>query len=173
MRTDFVNYFHTFYPEAQAELDELIAREKRLTRMKARQPEGEDAPKRRMSDPAPNPDAELDEVRAGIEKARKKILSGVVRLHLKGLGRGEFRALLSEHPPRDEEPHDKTVGYNVDTFGEALIAKCLFRTESVATGREVKNRWDEWADEMTDGQWEEVFAACLRLTQSGNPALPR
>lgn len=175
MRTRVLNHFHTFYPEAQAEFNTLAAEEKRLTLAIARKAEGDDlpAPKRRASQPAPKPlEAELAEVRARMDECRKVIASGVVRVVIKGLTRGEFRRLLTEHAPRDGDDLDARLGYNVDTFGDALVRACIVETTDL-DGQPVPNEWDVWADDMTNGQFEEFFTACLKLTNDGQPAFPQ
>jgi hypothetical protein len=171
MRTRVLNHFHTFYPEAQAEHDRLALEEKRLTIAKARQGEDDGQPaRRRMSEQPEDLDAQLADVRARIEEQKAIIASGVVRLHLSGLGRKVFRRIITEHPPREGEALDAQLGYNADTFGEALVRACLIRTDSL-DGDPVPNEWDKWADEMTDGQWEEVFTAALKLQTDGNPSV--
>ena len=182
MRTKVLNHFHTFHPDAQEEFDRLAAEEKRLTRAMAREPESEDTPApvrldgrpRRLSEPAraDRIEAELDDVRAKMDEQRKIIASGVVRIVIKGLTRGEFRRLLTAHPPREGDPLDTRVGYNADTFGDALIQASILRTEDL-NGNTVPNQWDQWADEMTNGQWEEVFTACLKLTNDPEPVFPQ
>ena len=171
MRTRVLNHFHTFHPDAQAEHDRLAKEEQRLTRPSRRM--GDDAPKRRMSEPAPDLAAELVDVRDAARGARKaQIASGVVRIVIKGLTRGEFRRLVTAHPPREGDDLDKRLGYNVDTFGDALVNACIVRTEDL-DGEPVPNEWDKWADEMTNGQWDEVFTACMKLTNDGEPVFPR
>ena len=175
MRTRVLNHFHTFHPEAQAEHDRLAIEEKRLTRELARRGDDDGEPvRRRMSEPAEDLDAALEDVRAKIEAQKAIIASGAVRIHLgalpRGGGRGAFRRLLTEHPPRDDDELDKQLGYNADTFGDALIQKCIVRTENLS-GETVDNEWGKWADEMSDGQWEEVFTACLALNKDGNPSV--
>lgn len=173
MRTRVLNHFHTFYPDAQAEHDRLALEEKRLTRLLAAQDSDEEPPKRRrMSEPAEDVNEALAAVREALQVQRDVIASGVVRIVVKGLTRGEFRRLLVAHPPREGDDLDERLGYNGDTFGDALIRACIVRTDSL-DGEPVENRWDEWADEMTNGQWEEVFRACLKLTNDGEPSLPR
>ena len=175
MRTRVLNHFHTFHPEAQAEFNRLTLEEKRLTLAIARKAEGDDlpAPKRRASQPAPKPlEAELADVRAQMDECRKVIASGVVRVVIKGLSRGEFRRLLTGHPPRDGDDLDARLGYNSDTFGDSLISACIVKTESL-DGAPVDNEWAAWADDMTNGQWEEFFRACLDLTNDGQPVFPR
>jgi hypothetical protein len=171
MRTRVLHHFHTFHPDAQAEFDRLVAEERRLTRSKAAQGDDE-APRRRMSQPAEDVDAALAEVQAKMDEQRAVIASGVVRVILKGLTRGEFRRLLSAHPPKDGDKLDERLGYDSDTFGDALITACIVRTEDLE-GEPVDNEWPKWADEMTNGQWEEFFTACMTLTTEGNPSFPR
>lgn len=178
MRTAVLNYIHTFHPEAQAEFDRLAAEEKRLTLALARRGEvddGEPKPKRRMSQKAEDFEGELEDVREQMDAQRKIIASGVVRLLVKGLTRGEFRRLLVQHPAREGDSLDQKVGYNGDTFGDALIQACIVKTlaHELDGGGAVENRWDEWADQMTNGQWEEIFTACMKLTNDPSPALPR
>lgn len=185
MRTRILHHFHTFHPEAQAEFDRLAAEEKALTRAQARQDSGAldtdddgmeiPAPRRRMSEPLPKDEdieAALEDVRAKMAEQKAIIASGVVRIHVgalpRGGGRGAFRRLLTEHPPVEGDELDKQLGYNSDTFGDALIKACIVRTENL-DGETVPNEWDAWADDMSDGQWEEVFNACLALNRDGNP----
>ena len=125
-----------------------------------------------MSQAPEDVDAQLVEVREKIEECKAVIASGVVRIHIKGLTRGEFRRLLTAHSPRTGDPLDEQVGYNSDTFGDALITACIIRTEDL-DGEPVDNEWAAWADEMTNGQWEEVFRACLSLTNDGEPVFPQ
>lgn len=173
MRTTVLNHFHTFHPDAQAEHDRLAQEEKRLTLAKASRGEGDDpSPRRRMSAPLEDVDAQLADVRAKIDEQKAIIASGVVRIHIKGLTRGEYRRLLVEHAPRDGDPIDRQLGYNSDTFGDAVIQACIVRTENL-DGESVENAWGDWADEMTNGQWEEVFRACLNLTNDPAPVFPR
>lgn len=174
MRTRVLNYFHTFHPEAQAEHDRLAREDARLALEQARQPEvpAEDRPKRRMSEKSRDVEAERAQVQAALAEQAEVIKSGVVRIHIKGLTRSEFRRLLIAHPAREDDQLDAQVGYNVDSFGEALIEACIIRTEDL-DGNPVPNEWGAWADEMTNGQWEEVFRACLSLTNEGTPSLPR
>jgi hypothetical protein len=175
MRTRVLNHFHTFHPDAQAEHDRLAREEQLLTRQIAAQ--GDEAPKRRMSETLDENARDaigvaLLDIKDRIEEQKAIIASGVVRVVIKGLTRGEFRRLLTAHPPREGDALDAQLGYNSDTFGDALISACIVRTENL-DGDPVPNDWPAWADEMTNGQWEEFFTACLRLTNDGEPVFPR
>ena len=88
------------------------------------------------------------------------------------LFRSEYRRLLVEHPPRKDDPLDAQLGYNSDSFGDAFVKACILRTENL-DGEPVPNEWSAWADEMTNGQWEEVLRACFKLTNEGEPVFPQ
>ena len=163
--TATVTHFHTFHPDAQAELDALATEDKQLALAEAR--EG-DSSKRRMSSKT----GRRDEIAARLDELRAIIASGAVRITFTGLPRREYRILLTEHQPRDDNPIDKDLGYNADTFGDALIKATITATTDL-DGNPVPNEWDTWADEMTDGQWYDAFRATLRLQTSGNPVYPR
>lgn len=176
MRTRVLNHFHTFHPEAQAEFDALAREEREIVTEKAARGDEPSAKPRRMSEPLPDLDARLVEIRARQDELRATIASGVVVVTLQGLprrtkdgsGRSTYRRLMLEHPPRDGDDLDARLGYNVDTFGDALIQACILSTTNLA-GEDVPNEWDRWADDMTDGQWQEFFTAALDLQQDGNP----
>lgn len=171
MRTKVLNHFHTFHSDSQADLDRLMLEEQKLTRLIAREG-GEEPRKVRASEKPRDLQAELETVRAHMDECREQIKSGVVRITIKGLTRGEFRRLLIDHPAREDDPLDQRLGYNCDTFGEALIQACILGTHDL-DGNPVPNEWDEWADDMTAGQWQEVFEHCLKLTNEGNPSFPQ
>ena len=181
MRTKVLNHFHTFHPDAQDEFNRLTVEEKRLTLAIARKAEGDDlpAPKRRASQKLPKPlEDELAAVRARMDECRKVIASGVVRLVVRGLPRGEFRRLVVKHPPleTDADPEmSKAVGYG-DSFIDALIVACTVKTlaHELSGGEEVPNEWlEKWGPETTDGLAGEIFEECIKLNREGQPHFPR
>ena len=171
MRTRVHTHTHTFHDEAEEEFARLAQEEKRLTRVKASQPD-EGAPRRRMSEPAEDVDAALADVRAKMAEQQSILDSGRVRITFKGLTRGEFRRLLTAHPPREGDRLDQAVGYNGDTFLDAFVSSSIVATHNLA-GDPVENEWPKWGDEMTNGQWEKILKLCQELTNSGEPTFPR
>ena len=91
---------------------------------------------------------------------RKVIASGVVRLVIKGLTRGEYRRLCRT-PARQDDLLDAQLGCNSDSFGDAFVKACILRTENL-DGEPVLNEWSAWADEMTNGQWRKSCAGMLQ-----------
>ena len=124
----------------------------------------EPAPRQRMSQKAPNIEDHLAELRG-------KVAENVVKITFQALPRREYRDLLAAHAPRPGDDKDARVGYNVDTFGDALLQSAITATTDL-DGNPIPNEWDAWADEMSDGAWQEMFRLVLGLQKAGNPSLP-
>lgn len=168
-----VTHFHTFHPEATDAYKQAVKEEKRLTTLLAGLPEQDIA--ERLSQPSRRTEIEqqLDDARAQMRAAQETIASGAVVIQFTALPRGAYRRLLAEHAPRPDIPEDIQVGANTDTFGEALIQACITTTSDPLTGQPVPNNWDTWADNMTDGQWSEIFQIVLRLNRRGDTEIAR
>ncbi len=174
MRTKVFTFFSDY--EAVEELGHATAKEKRLSLALARRGSVDvDAPpkRRRMSEKLEDLDGQIDEARTEIQERLAAVESTMVRIVVKGLNRGEFRRLMIEHPPREGDRLDAEVGYNGDTFPDAFMQACIVRTDDNA-GNPIKNEWTRWADEMVQGDWNEIFQGSLNLSMkaTGNP-LPR
>jgi hypothetical protein len=74
------------------------------------------------------------------------LAASTVTIRLRGIGRNQFRRLLAEYA-EDGEP------FNKDTFPVALIAACSL--DPVLTVADAESL----GDVLTDGQWDDVFAA--------------
>lgn len=167
-----ITYVHTWDQDAHDDLQAALEVEKKLTLELARRGDV-DAPRGRMSDTRSKKDieTELEQVRARMDEARARMAAGAVRITLTGLTRMQYRAMCAQHAPRDGEKLDKELGVNVDTFGDELIRACITAT-TMTDGEKVPNEWDRWADDMTDGQWWEVFMAALEVNRGGSPSIP-
>lgn len=108
---------------------------------------------------------------ARLDQLRKELAGNAVKITFQALPRREYRDLLATHAPRPGEEMDTRVGYNVDTFGDALLQAAIIATTNLE-GEPVPNQWDAWADEMSDGAWQEMFRLVLALQKAGNPNLP-
>lgn len=106
-----------------------------------------------------------------LDRLRKELADNAVRITFEALPRRAYRDLLAAHAPRPGEEMDTRVGYNVDTFGDALLQSAIIATTSLE-GAPVPNEWDAWADSMSDGTWQEMFRLVLALQKAGNPNLP-
>lgn len=71
--------------------------------------------------------------------------------------RKKMRAIRDAHPPREDNETDKALGFNADTYPEALAAACL---ASPALNDEAR---EEFLDSLTEGDGELVSTAAYTL----------
>lgn len=168
MRTRTLTFFTDY--DTVEEYGRLINEEKALSLALARRSEvpPEERPKTRMSEKPEDLKGKLAKVRADLEDARAAVEESMVCLTMTGLNRKEFRRLMVEHPPRDDDHLDLQVGYNGDTFPDALIQRCIVRVDN-NSGEPIDNEWDRWADEMPQGDWEEIFSKTMALSTARSP----
>ena len=76
------------------------------------------------------------------------------RVVVRSVGRKTWRKLLAEHPPRDDEDADKVLGANAQTFGEAVVPKCV-ASITRSDGSSVLS--DEDREDFLDGLSEAQF----------------
>jgi hypothetical protein len=74
-----------------------------------------------------------------------------------GVTRPEWRALLSEHEPREDNTADRALGYNGDTFPEALIRTCL-------SPKPTEVQWMKVVGVLSEGQFNELFNAAVAVS---------
>lgn len=75
--------------------------------------------------------------------------------------RGKYRKLMADHPPRPGFELDGAYGFNADTFGEALIPEALTTEFASIEAR------DELLDSLSDGNWQKLMSASVRVNQGG------
>ena len=103
-----------------AEAAKLRAEDKRLALDEARQKAGE---------LTGLPDPRREEIQARLEQLDDQIASGQIHITVTALTAGAYRNLLKNHPPKDGDQLDEKVGYDVDTFGAALIRATTLTAE--------------------------------------------
>jgi hypothetical protein len=62
---------------------------------------------------------------AAVEELRDQMLAASVRFTVRALPRRRWSALYAEHPPREADDGDTRVGFNRDTFYDALVRECV------------------------------------------------
>lgn len=80
-----------------------------------------------------------------------------VPLKLRALTYKALADLLAAHPPREDK--DET-GFNVDTFGVALLAACAVDPAMSA------DKAGQLVDRLTHGQWDDLFNTMWALNRS-------
>lgn len=139
----------------RAALQALAQQEKALTRDRERAAQAKRGPITRK----------INDVRTQMETMRDDINTGQITLTVTGLARGKYRDLLKNHPPREDDDLDQRVGYNVDTFGRALMDAATLEAHD-HTGTPVPLDIATWADDedgVAPGDFERWFRAALAL----------
>lgn len=140
-----------------AEAAALRAEEKRLALAAART--GDDI------------DPRASEVQARIAELEQHIAEGQIHVRVRTLGHGQYRNLLKNHPPKSDDEIDAKVGYDVDTFGAALIRAVTVNAVDHA-GELVDLDLDTLLDDdegVSPYDFEQWFRTGLALqTQGGN-----
>lgn len=99
--------------------------------------------------------------RAAIERAAER----AIEVWVTHIGRKAYRSLLTEHPPRDDNEIDQQLGWNDETFPDALLMA------SVVTDPAVDDL-EDFLDALSEDDAELVFTAAV-ATNGGGSADPR
>lgn len=118
----------------------------------------------RLNDPARDLARRIQELE---ESMRASTVTFVVR----GLKRGDWNDLVTQHAPREGNALDKSYGFNVEDLMKAAIPACIAGVEN-SKGEDLpfdpSVEWDALADDMTDSQYEEFILAALRVNKGRN-----
>lgn len=100
-----------------------------------------------------------------VAELESEIEANTVLFVFDALPRKEYRRLMAEHPPTQEEQDEAAEQgmraiYNNDTFPPALVHACLTEP-SGATLEDVKDDYEEF----NEGEWARLWAACLSANQ--------
>ena len=104
-----------------------------------------------------------------VQTLEARMRASTLRFRLKGLPRKQWQELGAEHPPREQNAQDASMGVNASTFFDAVAKISIFAVldaEGAPVDFDAKAEWDALADDMTDGQWREFGDEILRLNRS-------
>jgi hypothetical protein len=99
------------------------------------------------------------------EELAARVEASTVRFTLRALPRGRWTELVKDHPPRKDSREDRQVGYNEETFYEALVRCCI--VDPVPSDKE----WAQIDEVLTAGEWIRLVSAAQNLNLKGT-ALP-
>lgn len=101
---------------------------------------------------------QAQETQAALDEAQAALDACQYRVQLQALSVSQFRALLKEHPPTDEQKAAR-ADWSPDTFQPALIAASAIEPELTA------EQWAEQLDEglWSQGEWNALFNTALEL----------
>jgi hypothetical protein len=113
--------------------------------------------------------AEVAELVEQIEALQTEMKEHTYTFRVRALSRRAYRALVAEHPPRevvDEngnkklDANDEGLGFNVETFFEALLRVALVDPDLDDAS------WDQLLDTLTDRQFEELAGGAWLLNRA-------
>lgn len=117
-----------------------------------------DAPRPAGSDSlAGDPDARA--LAEQVEMLREQMRAAIVVFTLQALPRLAWAEFTAGHPPRDDHPDDKVVGFNQDTFYDALIRECCIDPQLDS------DQWAHLFDNLTSRQFDDLAAAAWALNR--------
>lgn len=95
----------------------------------------------------------------------KEAEESAIHVRVQALGRRAWKALVAEHPPREGNDGDKTVGVNEETFQEALVAVSIAEPVMDEAGT------TQFIDSVADADFMRIYytAFALNRTSGGDP----
>lgn len=90
-----------------------------------------------------------------------------VTFTIQGLPRTQWEDLITANPARDDNPVDKTYGFNATAVaGTSIPASIVGATQDgKAIDFDASTEWEALADDMTDQQYENFFIAVLQVNR--------
>lgn len=96
---------------------------------------------------------EMDELKA-------EMVGSIEVFRLRAMKKGRWAALLADHPPLDDDEHQKALGYNPVAFFEDAVRRSIVSPADIDD-----ETWESLLDSITDQQWNEFTAAAQVLNQ--------
>lgn len=112
--------------------------------------------------------AHLDELKQQQADLEARIAEAARILTLENLPPRDYAALIASHPPRPDDPFDRQMGFNTDTFDRPLIDGSI-TTVTDGTGVPITGfTWAEVADDIPFGQFQEIVTSALALNMNAS-----
>lgn len=108
-----------------------------------------------------NPSTEARDIARDMEQLKDEMAASTVPFVLRALPRREFQKLFAAHPPEKGNDTHKQLGYNPETFYEALVKA------SVVDPELDEDTWVRLSEEVwTSAQWAALVAAASALNMN-------
>lgn len=91
---------------------------------------------------------ELHDIAQRIEDTRLRMREHSLEVTVRALPRRQWTALLAEHPPREDNERDRTLGLNEETFFDALV-----RRSTIAPDLD-EDDWSQLDEVLSEAQWQ-------------------
>ena len=100
-------------------------------------------------------DATKAELQRAVKEAQDAVQAASLPFKVRGLTRTAYTTLLAAHPPRDDDPVDRRIGYNDETFSPALLRACLIDPSPT------EEQWPRLEALLVFGQHDALVAAAV------------
>lgn len=90
-----------------------------------------------------------------------------VKVVIEALGRKKWKALVDDHPPRDDQEVDKLIGVNDEEFREVLVPLSMVEPKFDTTGE-----CADFLDALSMGQYRQIYVTAFGLN-TANGADPK
>ncbi len=94
-----------------------------------------------------------------IEALREQMTSHTLTVRLRAMPRADFVDLSKPHKVREDEPRDRILGVNTETFFPTLIRRAV--VEPAFTDAQ----WERFTAALTDQQYDEIATAAWNLNR--------
>lgn len=109
-----------------------------------------------------------DDVRAAAEAFDAFVAEAAERgtkVEVRSIGR-RWRKIVAEHSPREKNTEDEEWGWNVATFGDAIVPLCVV---SIGGQTLTPEEIEAAVDDMSDGDFSRVYAAAVKINTGRGP----
>jgi hypothetical protein len=96
---------------------------------------------------------------------------GSVTFVIRGLKRGIWTELTTEHAPREGNALDSTYGFNIESLMTAALPQSIAGVENndgEPLPFDVATEWNSLVEDMTNSQYEDFVLAVLRVNAGRN-----
>lgn len=102
---------------------------------------------------------------AAVAEAAERGLTVVVV----ALPRKQYRGLINEHPPREDNEQDRSWGFNYETLADPLVPASvpLVDPETEAVQFASEGDRQSFLDELSDGDFSRLYSAAIKVNQGG------
>lgn len=104
----------------------------------------------------------LGDLTAHRERLEQEIVDAARVITVERVAPKVWGRVVSEHPPRKDDPYDARMGVNTDTFDRAIMPHAIVSVTD-GHGEAVEWDWASLAGEMSPGQYEQIIGDVLRL----------
>lgn len=109
-----------------------------------------------------DPEAEYRAACEAHDEFKREAESRAVIVVVQALRRRQWRSLVAEHSPRDDNAADAALGVNLQTFPDALVPISVTEPKFDSPADR-----DDFLDMLSDVQYDTLFWAAFRLNRGG------